>query len=80
MLELKASKNPLTMTNREWAAELERISRVSYARRHLALEQAATQAEYDRIRKQNPNWQPTPLPEETPEDPDLRALKTQDEE
>jgi hypothetical protein len=77
---IKASKDPMTMTRREWKAELERIAHVSYARRHYAAEQAETRAAYDKIRRQNPGWEPTPLPEETPEDPDLRALKTQDEE
>jgi hypothetical protein len=68
MFELKASKDPRLMSNKEWKAELDRISRVSFARRQFAFEQAATQAEYDRIRRRSPGWEPTPLP--APDEPE----------
>jgi hypothetical protein len=51
---IKASKDPRTMSNREWKAELERISRVSYARRHFATDQAETQRALEKYGAQPP--------------------------
>jgi hypothetical protein len=61
-------KNPMEMTNAEWRAELQRINREGFISRTRALDKAETEAAYDRIRKRNPGWTPTPLP--TPEDPE----------
>jgi hypothetical protein len=61
------AKNPLDMSNREWAVELQRINREGFIRRTAALDKAETEAAYARIRKCNPSWSPTPLPDK-PED------------
>jgi hypothetical protein len=70
---------------------LERVARVSFARKQAAFDAADTAAAFDRIRRQNPGWEPTPIEEPekregvTPEDMDatlseLRALQSQSEE
>jgi hypothetical protein len=53
----------MDMTEAEFRAELARINREGFIRRTRALEEAATEAAYERVRRQNPKWTPKPLEE-----------------